>query len=131
MSTEAYDALKDDWQATEDVVDAGFSYGPNRFTTGLPTSPSSGVKVRVGNPTQSQILSAAATSGFRSTDKQITVWANTLRETPDDSQSEAITPVENDKLLVEGVVWIVKTVKVTIYGTQFNCYCQQSTSTPE
>lgn len=130
MSQE-YELLKNDWQVTEGILDAGFAYGPQRYTTDLPEAPSEGVKVRKGNPTQSQIIAAASTFAIRATDGQFTIWSNTLRETPDDESSEAITPVEHDRLVVEGVTWIIKSCKKAIYDTQFIVYCQQSTSTVE
>lgn len=130
MSQE-YDLLKNDWQMTEGILDAGFEYGPQRYTTGMPDAPASGVKVRKLNPTQSQIISAASTVGLRSTDGGFTVWSNTLRADPSEETSTAIVPVENDRLVVEGVTWVIKTVKKTVYDTQFLVYCWQSTATPE
>lgn len=130
MSQE-YELLKNDWQLTEGILDAGLVYGPERYKEDLPDAPASGIKVRAGNPTQSQIISVASTIGIRSTDGQFTVWANTVREDPTDETSTQIVPVEDDRLVVEGVTWIIKSVKKAVYGTQFIVYCWQSTKTVE
>lgn len=122
-------AYADDWENTQDIVDAGFVYGPDRDVTSLPAAPSSGVKVRAGNPTQNQIAVAASSFGFRPTDQIFTIWANRLRETPANSASTAIIPVENDQLVVGGVTWIMKWVKTVQYGTQFVVYCARSPGT--
>ncbi|WP_204466245.1 hypothetical protein, partial [Bifidobacterium pullorum] len=79
MSTyDPYIALKDDWQFTEGVIEGGYAYGSDRNTTGLPVPPASGVKMRLGNPTQNQIAVAASTTiGYDITDRVVTIWANT------------------------------------------------------
>lgn len=122
-------SLKDDWQYTEGVIDAGVAYGSDRATTGLPVAPTSGVKVRKGNPTQNQIAVAASTFGYRSTDQIFTIWLNTLRVTPADESSSQVTLVEGDKITAGGITWIIKSIKETVYATQSIAYCQQSTAT--
>lgn len=126
-----YRLLKDDWKYTEGVVDGGFAYGADRDITDKPQAPTAGVKMRLSNPTQEAIAVAASSFGFRTTDMSIVVWANTLRATPSDETSQAIVPVEGDKLSVNGVVYIIKRCHRTVYGTQFHCYCWQSQKTPE
>lgn len=120
-----------DWRYTQDIIDAGFAYGPDRYVVGLPTAPTSGVKVRVGDPTQNQIAVADATHGYRNGDKVVTIWSDTLRETPADCSSDAITPVEADRLTIGGVTWIIKSVHTAVYGWRFVCMVRQSSSTVE
>jgi hypothetical protein len=127
MPYDPYEALKDDWQWTEGVVDAGFEYGPDRETAMLPIPPTDLVKVRPGNPTQNQIAIAASTFGYKTTDKVFTVWTNTLRVTPTDSSSAQVRATEHDKLIVDGVEYIIKTVKDTVYDTQLLVYARRST----
>lgn len=128
MSTyDPYDDLKDDWKFTEGVLDAGFSYGPDRDTTGLPTEPSvDEVKVRLGNPTQNQIAVAASTMGYEATDRVLTIWANTLRSDPTDGGSDQIEPQQGDKMVADGLTWIIAWAKATVYKTQWLCYVRQS-----
>lgn len=127
MPYDPYEALKDSWQWTEGVVNAGFGYGPDRETTGLPVAPADLVKVRPGNPTQNQIAVAASTFGYKTTDKIFTVWTNTLRVVPTDSESEQVRATEHDKIIFRGVEYIIKTVKDTVYDTQLLIYAMRST----
>ena len=119
---------RNDWQFTENVVDAGFAYGPDRYVTGLAAAPASGVKVREGNPTQNQIAVAASSHGFKATDKVFTLWTNTLRADPGDETTELISPEEGDRLTVDSVMWVIKSVKPVVYYTQAILYCQRSTA---
>lgn len=120
--------LHGSWQFTEGVVDAGFEYGPDREVTGLPAAPASGVKVRVGNPTQNQIAVAAASVGYETTDKVVTLWSSRLRADPENPASTLIEPMEGDFVIVSSVRWLIKSLKETLYSTQYICYCQRDTS---
>ena len=132
MSYDPQASLQDDWQFTEGVVSGGFAYGLDRDTTGLPAAPAAGVRIRPGNPTQNQIAVAASTFGYRVTDKVFTIWSTTLRVDPTDAGTARVIPVENDRLTDDdGVTYIIKWVKETVYDTQYLVYCQRSTLTAE
>lgn len=117
---------ENDWRFVEGVLDGGFAYGPDRYTEGLPTAPTSGVKMRPGNPTQNQIAVAAASFGYETTDMVLTVWASTLRAITYDDRSTLIEPEREDRLIVRGQTWIMQSVKPAVYGTQYVCYCRLS-----
>jgi len=119
--------LKNEWQWVEGVFDAGFQYGPQTYTDGKATAPSTGVKVRRGNPTQNQIAVAASTIGYETTDQIFTIWSNTLRTDPDDEDSDRVYPQQGDKLVACGRTWIIQSIKDTMYDTQYIAYCRLST----
>ncbi len=119
--------LKDEWQWVEGVFDAGFQYGPQTYTTGKAAAPGTGVKVRRGNPTQNQIAVAASTVGYESTDQIFTIWSNTLRATPSNANSARVYPQQGDMIIACGRTWIIKSIKDTMYDTQYIAYCGLST----
>lgn len=116
------------WQYTQGVKTAAFVYGANRYTVGLPAAPASGVRVRVGNPSQDDIAVAASSFGYLPTDRVVTIWSNTLRADPLDALSERIAPLPNDKLQIEDESgrlheYVIKSVKEAHWDTQYVCYC--------
>lgn len=125
-----YDAraqFADDWQNIPDVVEARYEFGDEReFEGTAPTEPTSGVRVRLANPTQNEIAVAAATVGYKTTDRVLTVWAKTL------SSTYAFEPQPQDVIvLLDGddedlSRWMVGSVKRTVFGAQFVCYCSAS-----
>lgn len=119
--------LKDEWQWVEGVSDAGFQYGPQTYVTGKAIAPTSGVKVRRGNPTQNQIAVAASTVGYETTDQIFTIWSNTLRASPSNPNSARVYPQQGDLLIACGRTWIIKSIKDTMYDTQYIAYCGLST----
>lgn len=122
-----YEWLKNEWQWVEGVANAGFQYGPQTYTDGKASAPSTGVKVRRGNPTQNQIAVAASTVGYETTDQIFTIWSNTLREDPSDEGSDRVYPQQGDMLIACGRTWIIQSVKDTMYDTQYIAYCRLST----
>ncbi len=126
MNTEVY---RNEWKWVQDVVDAGFAYGPDRAITGLPAAPVDYVKVRISDPSQNEIAVAASTHGYEIGDLMITIWSDTLRETPSDPESVAITPFNGDKITVDGVTWVLKSVATAVYGWQFVCMARRSAFT--
>lgn len=128
MTYNPAEALRDDWQWVEGVVVGAFEYGPDRFTTGLPEAPDTGIRLRIGNPTKNQIAIAASTVGYRTTDQVITIWSDTLREDPPDENSQQLEPMEGDFIIVSGYRWMIKSLKQTVYETQWVCYCARGTA---
>lgn len=126
MAGEFYNLHRRDWAFIDDVRNGGFRYSPDRDVVGLPVAPSTGVRIKIHNPTQNQIAVAASSFGYRSTDRSFVVWTDTLREVPEDQQTKRILPLENDKLIVDGAEWIIRSVKSTVFDTQYICYCQES-----
>lgn len=123
-----YELLEGDYAFIEGVEDAQFAYGPDRYTTGLPT-PDGYCKVRLGNPTQKQLVQASMSTGWAPTDRILTIWQPTLK----DSGGTLIRPVEGDKFTIvnTGVLFLVAWIKDVIYGVQYVAYCKQSTATNE
>jgi hypothetical protein len=125
----ARDQYRDDWQWTQDIYDAAYVYGSDRNTTGLPTAPGAGVKVRILEPTQNQIAVAASTVGYDSSDRVIEIWSDRLRAHPTDETSQIIRPMPADKIVVDSVTWIIKSANSAVYGWRWVCMCKESALT--
>lgn len=118
----------DAWRYVPNVRDGGFAFGPQRRFAGVtPAAPATGVKMRKANPTQKELVAASATGiGIEGTDQTITVWAKTL------SPTYAFEPHRKDVLIVNDDAgapverWIIESVKRTMFGAQFVCYCKSS-----
>lgn len=110
-----------DWVHIDGVEDAGYEIGPQRvFRTSTPTAPSSGVKVRRGNPTKADMITATA-MGVRleSTDMALTLWSETLAD-----GSVLIEPARGDFfVLSDGRARILNLTRM-IDGAQWRCFCR-------
>lgn len=113
--------LGDDWQYIDDVVDAGFQYSSDRNMADDASPPiSEGVKVRLANPTQKQMLGSMESLGHRDTDVSITCWAETLL----DEAGELIEPKENDRFVVASKLYMILSVKYTVFTKQYLSLCR-------
>lgn len=117
-----YELYKADWQYIEGVVDAGFYYGPDRDTTGLPDAPTNGVKIRFGSATTRE--ATALQVNYEPTDRLITCWADRLRLTPSDGTSQKIIPMLGDYFFYNNANYIIASVQTVEYETQYVCYCK-------
>lgn len=112
---------KDDWEHIEDVVDAGFEYSSDRnMASGAALPRAAGIKVRVCNLTQKQMLATAETLGHTDFDVYITCWAVTLLDLDD----ELIVPKENDRFVVDSKLYMILSVKYTVFTKQYLCLCR-------
>lgn len=112
---------KNDWQWVEGVVSARFSYGADRNTTGLPTAPASGVRIRLGDA--SIKAAAAANVTYQPGDRLVTCWANTLREDPTSELTDRIIPLPGDYFTYNSTIYNIQSVVTVEYDTQYVCYC--------
>jgi hypothetical protein len=118
----------DDWKHVDGIQDAGYEFGDAReFPDGEEqTAPSEGVKVRVTNPTQNEIVVAAATIGYESRDMIITIWSRTLC-----SGEERIEPADGDWIIFcDGKRWRIRSWKMCVDGAQYRCMCRKSVKLP-
>lgn len=115
------------WVNTQDIEEASYAYGADRYTVGLPAAPNSGVRVRVGNPNHNDIAIAAASFGYLPSDRVITIWSHTLREDPTDENTSRIAATPGDKITVGTLTYIIRSVKEAHWDTQYVCYCSLAT----
>lgn len=116
----------DDHEHVDGIESGGFAFGPQReFSGATPTAPTTGVRFRRCNPTQNEVMVAAASFGYENNDMVFTVWAETLMD--DDT---VIEPKPGDKLIADQD-WIIKSVKRTVDYAQWRCMCRLSTKEPE
>jgi hypothetical protein len=123
-----------DWEYTEGVEDLGYSWAEDRkFNDAAPAAaPLTGIKGRRGNPSEKQLIySGAVGIGVQSDDQIWTIWADTFPAGYKPRHGDIILVNEMD----DGVIvdplnvierWLVQWVKVTMYGSQYLCYCASS-----
>lgn len=111
--------LEDDWQYVDNVVDAVFSFGPDRSTD---QEPGEFCKVLVANPKHS------LGEGVRLVDVVITVWSETLV----DASGELIIPDENDRFTIGNEIFIIVSSGPAVFNCQWvlNCRRQPSSGGP-
>ena len=130
-----------DWALCEGIEDLGYVFGPDReFEGDTPTTKTSGIKGRRGNPTQKQIAYAnGAGVQVPATDQVWTIWESTFRA---DGEDVLVMPAAGDKIQVLEVdsngdpvtplnvleTWVVRYARRVLYGAQYLCYCYESAS---
>lgn len=121
MTYDFFELSKNDWQWTEGVVSAAFVYGPDRNTSGLPTAPSTGVRIRFGNASHGG--ESAENTRYQPVSRLLTCWANTLREDPTDELTTRIIPLPGDYFTYNSTNYVITSVKTVEYDTQYVCEC--------
>lgn len=119
--------FEEPWEYVEGIEEAKYAFGPDREWPGTaPTAPTSGVRVRRGNPMtpQAQALAAQANLQPKPSDVVFTIWGSTLG-------SDSWKPAEGDILIIlrngaEVERWIIRSAKTAVYGKQYVTYCTES-----
>lgn len=129
-----------DWQYTEGVENLGVQWGADRVFAldPAPTAKTDGIRGRRGNP---DVKDYAFANGIglavQPTDQIWTLWQSTFMA---DGEASAVPPATGDILRVLEVdangdavtplnvleSWVVRSVKRTLCGAQYRCYCQES-----
>lgn len=112
---------EDDWEWIDGIEDVGFRFGPQRTHRGAtPDAPTSGVKVFRCNPTQKELMMAAANGSIESSDMVFVCWASTLMD-----GCMSIEPKIGD-FFVADRDWRIIQVKRTSDYAQWRCMVRES-----
>lgn len=111
---------EDDWVYLDGIEDVGFVFGPQRPAGSL-VAPSSGVKAKRSALTHNDVVVAAATVGYETTDVSFVVWAQTLT-----SGGVPFEPLPGDTIRAFDFDWIIRSVKRNADFSQYRCTCRRS-----
>jgi hypothetical protein len=112
---------EDDWLYLDGVESVDFAFGPQRYTT--QTVSGFDVKAKRSSPSHNEVVVAAATVGYESTDQVFVVWAETLIDT----LNAVIEPMPGDKIIAFDYEWIIKSVKRNVDFSQWRMLCRKTT----
>jgi uncharacterized membrane protein YgcG len=113
---------EDDWMYLDGIEDLGLEFGSSRVTRYI--APTNGIKAKRASPTHNEVIVAASTIGYETTDLVFVVFAATML-----FNSVVVEPLPEDKLIAFDTNWTIKSVKQNVDFSQWRCYCRRTTKT--